>query len=140
LVEAESAAAAAVRRAQALEAERTAASRLHFRRRAELDRLAGAQHEEARRWTERIAELQKTEREERPRPDDARPASPQEVREQLTHPHTAVENLLGARPASILDRDTWNRAAVRLVSTGTASLDRAPATRIVEVDDMGLEP
>jgi len=138
-VEAEAAAAAAVRRAQALDAERTAAGWLQFRRRAELDRLAGAQHEEARRWTERITELQQTEREV-PHPlDEAPPASPQEVRDQLTHPHTAIENELGTRPACILDRDTWSRAAARLVSTGTTTLDPAPAARMMEIDDMGIE-
>ena len=139
MVEAEAAAAAAMRRAQALQAERAAAGRLQFRRRAELERLAGAQHEEARRWIERVAELQQTEPEAHLALADTRPASLEEVREHLAHPRTTVDDVLGPRPASILDRDSWSRAAARLVSAGTATLDLAPGERMMEVDDMGLE-
>jgi hypothetical protein len=52
---------------------------------------------------------------------DARPAALEEVREHLAHRRTAVEKVLGPRPASILNRDTWSRAAARVVSTGTAT-------------------
>ncbi len=88
---------------------------------------------------ERIAELRQTARDVRLGLADTRSASPEEVREHLATPRTTVDDVLGRRPVSILDRDSWSRAAARLVSAGTATLDLAPGERMMEADDMGLE-
>ncbi|MCU1677338.1 MAG: putative ATP-dependent exoDNAse [Frankiales bacterium] len=131
-------AADALERARELETRRDALPIWRRTQRAELTRMATAHSDAVLRWTEKAAEL--TASVEVPAAQDAT-GVPRVDRDAMRHaaanPSLVLEQRIGPRPQAFKDRETWTRAATRLMATPTLDLQAPPTTDLA--DELGID-
>ena len=112
-------------------------SRWNRTRKAQLTEAAIAHERAAEHWREQLDISSSVELPDQieftiPRID------PQELRTMTVDPTSTIQHMIGPRPESLFERESWTRAAARLVDADIR-VDLVPSVTALDLPDTGLE-
>lgn len=120
-----------------IRAELQGVSRWNRARRAQLSEAAAAHELAAMNWREQLelaTSLEPPHRTELTTPG----IDPEQLRAMTVDPTPTIQNMIGARPESLFERESWTRAAARLVDADL-DVDLAPTATPLVLADTGLD-